>query len=71
MVFKFENTKSAYCIRRELNYYKINSENQRSGIRALHKSNVSSHIRNPSYKIAMVVMRTEVHIVKFKSHSTD
>ena len=49
---------------------KINSENKRSGIRALVKTNVPAHIKNPSYEIALVAMKTETHIGKLMLHPT-
>ena len=70
-VFKYNDLISEENIRNRLNEFKINSVTQRMGIRSiLNNTNVPSNIRNPSLEMALADMRSETHIIKFKSHST-
>merc|ERR1712112_95759 len=51
--------------------YKINTITQRIGIKSLLKNTyLPSNIRNPSLEMALAAMRSETHIIKFKSHPT-
>ena len=57
-------------IREEFNKLGINSETQRAGLRNCIGSKTPSEIKKPSYELCMAAVRTDIHIVKFKSHLT-
>ena len=40
------------------------------GIRSFLKTNVTAHIRNPSFEISFEAMKTEAHIVRFMFYPT-
>ena len=46
----------------------INTESQRTQLRQCMRANTPSYMRKPSLEICMAAMRTETHIVKFRSH---
>ena len=69
-VFKFQNYISEEQIRNRLNEFKINTLTQKIGIRSIIKANVPSNIRNPSLEMALAAMRSETHIIRFKTHPT-
>ena len=51
--------------------YKINTTTQRIGIKSiLNNTYLPSNIRNPAFEMALAAMRSETHIIKFKSHPT-
>ena len=55
-------------MKRELYDNKIKSETLREGVRAILRTDIPTHIKNTSYKIALGSMKTKGLIVKFKSN---
>ena len=69
-IFKFNVNNDKTEIDKILTFNKVNSDNERTGIRDILKTNVPENIRNPSFEITLLAMRTQDNIVRFKSHST-
>ena len=57
-------------IRDELDKLGINSETQRVGLRNCKESKIPSRIRKLLYELCMAAVKTEMHLVKFKSNPT-
>ena len=57
-------------VRSNIDGLDINTESQRTRLRQCLKANTPSNIRKLSLEICIAAMRTEIHIVKFKSHPT-
>ena len=70
-VFKYQDLVPKERIQNLLIDYKINTITQRIGIRSiLRNTYLPSNIRNPAFEMALGAMRSETHIIKFKSHPT-
>ena len=69
-VFKWGDNPNISRIKDEINSLKINSDTQRVGLRQCLGNGILLDIRQPSYESSMGAFRTEIHIVKFKSHHT-
>lgn len=70
-VFKYRDLISEESIRNRINEYKINTVTQRIGIKSiLNNTYLPSNIRNPAFEMALAAMRSETHVIKFKSHPT-
>ena len=70
-VFKYKDLISKERIQNRLSEYRINTITQRIGIKSILKNTyLPSNIRNPAFEMALAAMRSETHIIKFKSHPT-
>ena len=70
-VFKYRDLISKERIQNRLSEYRINTITQRIGIKSILKNTyLPSNIRNPAFEMALAAMRSETHIIKFKSHPT-
>ena len=70
LVFKWGNNPNISKIKDEINSLKINSDKQRAGLRQCIGNGMPLDIIKPSYESFMAVLRTEIHIVRFKSYPT-
>ena len=70
-VFKYKNLYTDEKCNSLLKEYKIDALTQRCGLKTIIKNTyLPANIKNPAFEMALGAMRSETHIVKFKSHPT-